>query len=91
MRRNDRFLWRIAAVFGFWVVLSGLGSVRRASVSRVMASEDFAFPVRTVRLEGVTAFRDSDLSPLVQGVIGQNVSLAQLESVAESFRGQPRA
>ena|GEM_PF-4717719 len=72
-------------------VLSVLAAVWTLVHPPAHAAEAFAFPVRTVRLEGVTVFREADLSPLVQEVIGQNVTLARLESLAEAITAFYRA
>lgn len=55
------------------------------------AADSFAFPVRTVRLDGVSVFRDGDISPFAQEVVGREVTLAQLEQVADRITAFYRA
>ena len=78
-------------------VLAGFLSFLGWPAAAVHAEGEPAFALRTLQLEGVTVFREGDLSPLLEHLIGRDVTLSQLEEAADAVatfyraRGYPFA
>lgn len=72
-------------------VLAGFLSFLGWPAAAVHAEGEPAFALRTLQLEGVTVFREGDLSPLLEHLIGRDVTLSQLEEAADAVAAFYRA